>query len=92
MQTRRYVADGPNFVRHLNEHGKIKPLDFNILECIDEFSRCLIQLEVGSANKKLELIAKFYLDDVESLEGIPLQIKTEIGTEHSFIEPMHSHL
>ena len=38
------------------------------------------------------MIAKFYLDDVESLEGIPLQIKTEIGTEHSFIEPMHSHL
>ena len=38
------------------------------------------------------MIAKFYLDDVESLEGIPLQIKTEIGTEHSFNEPMHSHL
>ena len=42
MYTRRYVADGPNFIRHLSEHDKVKPFDFNILECIDKFSQCLI--------------------------------------------------
>ena len=60
--------------------------------CIDGFSRYLIWLEVASSNKKTELIAKFYLDAVKSLEGIPLQIKADNGTEHSLIEPMRLHL
>ena len=38
------------------------------------------------------MIAKFYLDAVRSLEGIPLQIKADNGTEHSLIEPIHLHL
>ena len=29
---------------------------------------------------------------LKSLEGIPLQIKTDKGTEHSLIEPIHLHL
>ena len=51
----------------------------------------LIWLEVASSNKKPELIAKLYLDAVKSLEGVPLQIKVDNGTEHFLIEPMHLH-
>ena len=69
LYCRRYVADGPNFVWHLDGHDKLKPI--RIHGCIDRFSRCLIWLEVASSNKKPELIAKFYLDAVKSLEGIP---------------------
>ena len=92
LHRRRYVADGPNFVWHLDGHDKLKPFGFSIHGCIDRFSRCLIWLEVASSNKKPELIAKFYLDAVKSLEGIPLQIKADNDTEHSLIEPMHLHL
>ena len=38
------------------------------------------------------MIAKSYLDAVKSLEGIPLQIKADNGTEHSLTEPMYLHL
>ena len=76
----------------LRRHDKLKPFGFSMHGCIDGFSRCLIWLEVASSNKKPELIAKFYLDAVKSLEGIPLQIKADNGTEHSLIEPMHLHL
>ena len=89
LQRRRYVADGPNFVWHLDGHDKLKPFGFSIHGCIDGFSRYLIWLEVASSNKKPELIAKFYLDAAKSLESIPLQIKADNGTEHSLIEPMH---
>ena len=37
------------------------------------------------------MIPKFYLYAVKGLEGIPLQIKADSGTEHSLIEPMHLH-
>ena len=83
MHRRRYVADSPNFVWHLDAHDTLKPNGFSIHCCIDEFSRYLIWLEV---------IAKFYLDVVKCLEGVPLSIKADNGTEHSLIEPMHLHL
>ena len=92
LHRRRYVADGPNFVWHFDGHDKLKPFGFSIHGCIDGFSRYLIWIEVTSSNKKPELIAKFYLDAVKSLEGIPLQIKADNGTEHFLIEPMHLHL
>ena len=70
----------------------MKPFGFSIHGCIDGFSQCLIWLEVASSNKKPELIVKFYQNAVKSLEGIPLQIKKDNGTEHSLIEPMDLHL
>ena len=54
-------------------------------------SRYLNWLVVASSNKKPVLIAKFYLETVKRLEGIPLQIKADNGIEHSLIEPMHLH-
>ena len=36
------VADGPNFVWHLDGHDKLKPFGFSIHYCIDGFSRNLI--------------------------------------------------
>ena len=92
LSRRRYAADVPNFVWYLDGHDKLKPFGVSIHGCIDGFSRYLIWLEVASSDKKPELIAKFYLDPVKSLEGIPLQIKAYNGTEHSLIEPMHLHL
>ena len=92
LHRRRYVANCPNFVWHIDGRDKLKPFGFIIHGCIDVFSRYLIWLEVASSNKIPESIAKFYLDAVKGLEGIPLQINVGNGTEHSLIEPMHLHL
>ena len=92
VHRRRYVADGPYFVWHLDGHDELKPFSFSIHCCTDRFSQYLIWLEVASSIKNLELIAKFYLDAVKSLEGIRLQTKADNGTEHSLIEATHLHL
>ena len=52
LYRRRYVADGLNFVWHLDGHDKLKPFGFSIHGCIYGFSRYLIWLEVASSNKK----------------------------------------
>ena len=57
LHRRRYVADGPNFVWHLDGHDKLKPFGFSIHGCIDGFSQYLIWLEVASSNKKPKLMA-----------------------------------
>ena len=92
LNHRGYVADGPKFVWHLDRHDKLKLFAFSIHSCIDKFLQYLIWREVVSSNKKPELIAKFYLDAVKSLEGILLQIKIDNCTEHSLTEPMYLHL
>ena len=52
LHRRRYVADGLNFVWHLDGHDKLKPFGFSIRGSIYGFSRYLIWLEVASSNKK----------------------------------------
>lgn len=46
-------------------------------------------MEVSSSNKKPELVARYYLDAVKQMGGIPKIIKADDGTEHSIIQPMH---
>lgn len=92
LHRRKYTADGPNFVWHIDGHDKLKPFGFSIHGCIDGFSRMLIWLKVATTNKMPEVVAKFYIDAVHSLEGIPLQIKADDGTEHALIEPIHLYL
>ena len=92
LHRRRYLADGPNFVWHLDRGYRLKPFGFSIHSCTDGFLRYLVWREVASSNKKPELIAKFFLYAVKSLEGILFQIKADNGTEHSSTEPMYLHL
>ena len=92
MRRRRYVADSPNFVWHVDRHDKLEKFAFSIHNCIDGFLQYLIWREVPSSYKQPELIAKFYLDAAKSLEVILLQVKVDNGTERSLIEPMYLQL
>ena len=56
--------------------------------CVDGFSRRLLWLEVGPINKNPEVIAKFYLDTVKQLGGVPRKIRSDDGTENSVIEAL----
>lgn len=89
LSRRTYRNPGPNFVWHIDGHDKLKPFGFSIHGCIDSYSRRLIWLEVSSSNKVPELIARYYLEAITQLKGIPNKIKADDGTEHSLIEPIH---
>lgn len=92
LHRRKYVSQGPNHAWHIDGHDKLKPFGFSIHGAIDGFSRKLIWLEVGLSNKLPEVVAKFYLDAVRKIKGVPRFIKADNGTEHSLIEPIHIYL
>ena len=57
---------------------------------INGFSRWLIWLEVGPTNNNPEVIAKFYLDAVKQVGGLPRKIRSDDGTENSMVEAIHA--
>ena len=92
LRRRLYHARGPNFIWHMDGHDKLKPYGFSVHGCIDGFSRKLIWLEVGPSNKKPEIIAKFYLDAVQNLGGVPERVRADDGTENGVVEAIHTYL
>ena len=85
LRRRAYHSKGPNFVWHTDGHDKLKPFGFSVHGCIDGFSRRLLWLEVGPTNKNPEVIAKYYLEAVRQLGGVPRKIRSDDGTENSTI-------
>ena len=92
LRRRLYHAKGPNFIWHIDGHDKLKPYGFSVHGCIDGFSRKLIWLEVCPSNKNPEIIAKFYLDVVNKLGGVPERVRSDDGTENSIVEAIHTYL
>ena len=88
LRRRAYSSCGPNHVWHIDGHDKLKPFGFNIHGCIDGFSRRLIWLEVGPTNKNPEIIAKYYLDAVLQVGGVPQKMRSDDGTENSSVEAL----
>jgi len=71
LRRRTYHAKGPNFVWHIDGYDKLKPYGFCVHGGIDGCSRRLIWLEIGTTNNNPEVIAKFYLDAVKQVGGLP---------------------
>ena len=92
LRRRVYSGNGPNFIWHIDGHDKLKPYGFSIHGCIDGFSRRLIWLEVGPTNKKPEVIAKYYLDAIKQVGGVPRKVRSDDGTENCMIEAIHTFL
>ena len=92
LRRRVYSGNGPNFIWHIVGHDKLKPYGFSIHGCIDGFSRRLIWLEVGPTNKKPEVIAKYYLDAIKQVGGVPRKVRSDDGTENCMIEAIHTFL
>lgn len=88
LRRRSYIVPGPDFIWHLDGYDKLKPYGFSIHGCIDGFSRRLIWLEVGSTNKKPEVIAKYFITAAKQLNRVPMRIRSDDGTENSVIEAM----
>ena len=88
LKRRVYSVPGPDFLWHIDGYDKLKPFGFSVHGCIDGYSRRLIWLEVSSTNKKPEVIAKFYMDAVKQVGGVPSRIRADDGSEMSTIEPI----
>ena len=69
-------------------HDELKPYGFSIDGGINGFSRRVLWLEVSTSNKMPEVIAKYYLDAVKR-NGLPVNVKADVGTEYSLVQPIH---
>ena len=67
---------------HVDANDKLKPFSFSIHGYIDGNSRKALWLEGCSPNKNPRIVAKFYMDAVTELKGVPKFVRGERGVEN----------
>ena len=82
LRRRTYLNPGPNQAWHIDDYDKLKPFGFPIHGAIDGFSRRILWLKVTRSNNSPDTIASFFLDTVNELNGCPIQLITDLGTEN----------
>lgn len=87
-----YRNPGPNIAWHTDGYDKLEPYGFSIHGCIDGFSRIVIWLKVSRTNNDPAVIAGFYLGAVEELDGCPVILRTDTGTENTVIAAVQRYL
>ena len=85
---RRYTNPGSNFAWHVDGYDKLKPYGFPVHACIDGFSRRILWLKVCRTNNDPSVTAGFYLEYVRSVEGCPIVLRTDCGTENGTMAAM----
>ena len=75
----------------MDGYDKLKPWGFPIHGAIDGFSRKIIWLNVTRSNNSPDNIAQFYLQAVKDLEGCPVEMVTDLGTENGLVAAIQSY-
>ena len=82
LKRRSYSAKGPNFIWHLDGYDKLKPFGLCIHGAIDGYSRRILWLEVGTSNNDPRIVARYFLDCVKQVGGVPRCVRGDRGTEN----------
>ena len=82
LKRRTYSARGPNFIWHLDGYDKLKPFGLCVHGAIDGYSRRILWLEVGSSNNNPRIVARYFLDCVKQLGGVPQIARGDRDTEN----------
>lgn len=92
LRRRQYFNKGPNLLWHLDSYDKLKPYGICINGCVDGFSRYVVWLRAAITNSDPKVVASYYYDAIESLQGFPRSIRADNGTENGHIEKMQQFL
>ena len=90
LKRRVYLNQDPDFSWHLDGYDKLKPFGFAIRGAIDGYNRKMLWLKVLRSNNSPNKIAAPYLSCVKELQGTPIKIITDLGTENSLAAAIHS--
>ena len=90
LKRRVYLNQGPDYPWHLDGYDKLKLFGFVIHGAIDGYSRKVLWLKVLWSNNPPNNIAAFYVSYVEELQGAPVKIITDLGTENALAAAIHS--
>ncbi|XP_060555726.1 uncharacterized protein LOC132716460 [Ruditapes philippinarum] len=88
---RKYCAQGPNYIWHVDGYDKLKQFGLCIHAAIDGYSRRIIWLEVGASNNDQKCIADYYIESIKTLKLVPRFVRADCGTENthiSFLQPL----
>lgn len=86
LRRRSYYSKGPNYLWHVDSYDKLKPFGICINGCIDGFSRKIIWLEAYVSSSNPKIIAGYYTNAIKNMNACPLRIRSDRGTENSYIE------
>ena len=90
LKRRVSVNQGPDYAWHLDGYDNIKSFGFAIHGTIDGCSRKVLWLKVLRSNNSPNNIAALYLSCVEELQGVPVKIITDLGTENALAAVIYS--
>ncbi|KAH3840392.1 hypothetical protein DPMN_113840 [Dreissena polymorpha] len=85
LRRRIYINNGPNFAIHLDGWDKLKSYGLSIHGAVDGFSRRVLWLKCCDFNKKPMYISSFHLDNIREINGIPVRVYGDRGTENSIV-------
>lgn len=85
LKRRTYRNMGPTYAWHCDGYDKLKPFGFPIHGCIDGWSRKVLWLYVTRSNNQPNNIATYFLDAVHELNGCPVDLVSDLGTENGIM-------
>lgn len=88
LRRRTYINNGPNYAIHIDGWDKLKPFGVSVHGAVDGFSRRVLWLRACDSNKKPQYVVQFYIDFVKEINGIPMIIYADRGTENSTIRDL----
>uniref|UniRef100_A0A1X7VU93 Integrase core domain-containing protein n=1 Tax=Amphimedon queenslandica TaxID=400682 RepID=A0A1X7VU93_AMPQE len=74
---------------HIDGYDKLSPYGIAIHGCIDGFSRIIIWLRASPTNNNPKVVARFYLEALEEIAGVPQFLRSDYGTENCTIAAIH---
>ena len=81
-----YCNIGPNYAWHCDGYDKLEPFGFPIHGCIDGWSRKVLWLYVTRSNNQPNNIATYFLDAAVELNGCPVDLVSDVGTENGIMQ------
>lgn len=88
LRRRVYCSRGPNYIWHIDGYDKLKPYGICISGCIDGFSRKMIWLEAYKTNSNPRIIARYFIDAINKINGCPQRLRLDNGTENTHVVQM----
>lgn len=83
LHRRAYSNKVPNFAIQMDGLAKLKPFGISIHGAVDGYSRRVLWLRACNSNKNPQYVARFYLDHVKGINGVPMIVSADRGTENS---------
>ncbi|KAH7919661.1 hypothetical protein BV22DRAFT_1022606, partial [Leucogyrophana mollusca] len=90
FKRKRFFAAGVMDIVTMDQHDKWKRFGLWLHLGLDPFSGFIAWVKIWRANRNPRLIARYYLEAVRKLGGVPLVTQSDPGTENNSVANLHT--